>query len=269
MAYRSGVFPYKINVLNYTHASERDYLADLLREQGVDPVFSLLALQRRQFWATTLPTGAFLNEFRVSHVDYMQNIHARDALVAEARRNLGLGVRAGRTVIEHEGNLYYHQHVIDVLRRVAPEPAFLQALHNFFVAVKTQPALIKGPRVRRPYVPLERRARVAGHLARGPAWRPEEDLVLRQWFAQRAYGPDAGKHVKLTEEQWAIVLKNLEGRRTKGSVLARIVVLNHQLKRELSVDGFIPRNRYREYFSRVLGENPRSPRTSPLRRRRA
>jgi hypothetical protein len=269
MTYNSGRFPFTFNALQYVKPEERDYLADLLQEQGVSAEFSLVAIRRRQYWAVTLPLGAFVNEFRLAFTDYLKSINTRDALLLEARSAHGLRVRPGRVVIERQGTFFYPQHVINVLRHVAPAPAFFNALHAFLQAARVQPSLIKGRRSRNPYVPLEHRKHVGDRLARGPAWTPEEDLVLRQWFGQRTYGDAAGKHVALTDEQWKMVLERLEGRRTQGSVRARLVVLNHQLKRELSVDGYIPKNRYEEYFARVLGENPRPPRTSPLRRRRA
>lgn len=269
MAYKSARYTFNFDPLNHARPEDRDYLSELFEIQQISSPFKLVALRRRQFWAVTLPIGVFQNEFREGFADYSANIAARGRMLAQARTDFGIRIPAGRVTIENGGDLFYHQHVIDVFRRVAPDPAFFNALHAFLTLAKAQPALIKGVSKKRPFVPLEKRTRRAVGLARGPAWSTAEDLVLRQWFGRRTYGDQAGKHVALSDAEWQGVLDRLDQRRSKGSVRARLVVLNHQLKRELTVDGYIPRARYEEYYSRVLGENPRAPRVAPPRRRRA
>lgn len=102
----------------------------------------------------------------------------------------------------------------------------------------------------------------AGHAR---AWQPWEDTVIRNWFGRRTYGECLGQHVPLTEEQWQLVLEtHLRGRRTKKQVKVRITTLNRALRVSLLVDGFLPRDRVREFQERALGEQRiRVPRFRP------
>lgn len=271
MSYRSLVFEFEFNPIIHLAADEAQELRALLAAQNRPEVFRLKALQRRMFWSFALPTGAFVGDFRPGFIPFSEDLDARDALIRRGSEEQGLRMPSRRAITLHtDGNTYYHQHLIDILRRVHPAPAFFNALHAFVRAAQSNPQLIKGPPPRKTLlVPPTSRQRVAGRLTRGIAWQPHEDLVLRQWFARRTTGPDAGKHVVLSDVEWSYVLDRLDGLRTKGSVLARITVLNQQLRRELTVDGYIPRQRYAEYFDRVLGEHPRGPKVAPQPRRTA
>jgi hypothetical protein len=102
----------------------------------------------------------------------------------------------------------------------------------------------------------------AGHAR---AWQPWEDTVIRNWFGRRTYGEHQGQHVPLTEEQWRLVLEtHLHGRRTRKQVKVRITTLNRVLRVSLLVDGFLPRDKVREFQDRSLGEHRiRVPRFRP------
>ncbi len=259
---------FRFDSLMYAHPAERDSLAALLAEQNVSPVFEIDALRRRRSWATTLPLGTFGGDFRVGIASFDNEAAARAVAIKEAVQLCRRYIAPSRRLFIWEGNEYCPALLVESLRHVVTPRWFLNALHNFLQAAEKDPTLIRGIR-QRPFVPLEQR-KIAAHggRVRGPAWTAEEDMIIRQWFGPRAYGEHAGKHVKLTDAEWAKVLERLGGNRTRCGVLARIRHLNHQLKRELTVDGYIPKTSYPTYFERVLGENPRPPRVSPVRRRR-
>lgn len=267
MAYKSLTYLYQFAPLNMLKPDDGEPLRDLLEAQRGSTTFTLSALRRRMYWATTLPRGVFIGDFRTEFVTVEDDARARDQLIERAAVEHGLRFPRDRAITVHDGVTYYHQHLITILRRVHPQPAFLNALHAFLEAAQRNPRLIQGPRKRAPAPPAAR-PRVNGRIARGLSWLPHEDLVLRQWFGPRAYGPHAGKHVPLTDAEWEKVLEALGHQRTKGSVLARINVLNYELRVALTVDGYIPRQRFVEYYQRVLGENPRAPRVAPVRRSR-
>ncbi len=269
MAYRSNVFTFTFQPLNHLRIDDLEPFQDLLEAQRGSTEFTLSALRRRMYWAVSLPLGVFAGDYRPSRTEFFDELAARNQLIERAAQDFNLRVPNGRGIIERGGVLYYHQHLIAILRRVHPEPAFFNALHVFLEAAQRNPTLIKGKKRERTPLPPTARPRINGRLARGLAWLPHEDLVLRQWFGPRVYGPDAGKHVALSDAEWDMVLEALGRQRTRGSVLARIIVLNQELRRELTVDGYIPKQRYAEYYQRVLGENPRPPRVAPARRTRA
>lgn len=96
-------------------------------------------------------------------------------------------------------------------------------------------------------------------------WQPWEDAVIRAWFGVRTFGEHEGRHAKLTEREWELVLHDhLKGHRTQRQVKVRVTVLNRQLRRSLLVDGFLPRDKVREFQDRALGERRiRVPRFRP------
>lgn len=266
MAKYQHTFPF--NPLLYTQGEDREHLVAVFEDQKVKVPMDLRALRRGKCWAVQLPTGVFLNEYRVGVADFSDDLQARDSLLARIRESYGYQqYRTARSLITKDGVLYYHQNLINLIAKHADVPSFFRALDVFLRHAQQNPELIKGKREPRPFMPPEERMRVLGHRARGPAWSPAEDQILRQWFGKRTVGADAGMHVKLTDEEWTRVLELLGGRRTQDSVRGRISVLNKQLARELAVNGYVPRDRMREYMSRVLGERPWRPRIEPRSRR--
>lgn len=244
-------------------------LRALFDAQRIEMPMKFLVLRRRKHWAIELPVGTFVNEFRPGVAAYAEDVRARDEAFSAFKTTFGPSHYDQRTlVIQHEGSTYLHQHAINALRRVIPHPAFLNAVAAFLRAAEAKPELVKGPRTsRRPFVPPAQRRAALGYPTRGPSWTSEEDTILRQWFGKRTTGDLAGQHAPLSKEQWDRVLELLGGRRTVMSVRRRIFDLNETLKRELCVDGYVPRDRLRAYMDRALGEKPRRPRLSPQRRR--
>ena len=258
-----------LRLLDFAKHEHRDNLNNLAIEQGVPLMFSLSAIRRKQNWAIELPLGCFLGDFRPGFVSFDDELKVRDGLIdrlQSADKNVRYG--SGRMIIHANDRVYYHQYLIRALKDLdtLAIPSFFNAMYAFLLEAQKNPSLIKGKK-QRPFVPLEKRKAVFGHDARGPSWRPDEDTLLRQWFGQRTVGSYAGQHVPLTREEWASVIAALGHRRTEASIRQRISMLNNALRRELSVDGYIPRDKYREYFSRVLGEKPRRPRMTPSRRK--
>lgn len=102
-------------------------------------------------------------------------------------------------------------------------------------------------------------------ISHSRAWQPWEDTVIRNWFSRRTYGEHQGQHIPLTEAQWQTVLEtHLRGRRTRKQVKVRITTLNRALRVSLLVDGFLPRDKVREFQDRSLGEHRiRVPRFRP------
>lgn len=263
-----GTRSFTLNPFAYLASDDVDYLSNLLSNQGVPSLFTLVAHRRRNAWGTTVPPGVFDNVFKDNAVTWEQHIASRDRITKLACQDLPKGHRAFAPrydVLPFEGALYYHPEALRVYARHVEHPAFLRALYRFLEAAEKQPSLIVPPRGERPFVPLAERAAVFGHSARGPDWSADEDAVLRQWFGQRTVGEHAGHHVRLTDAEWAIVLERLP-RRNKNSVRGRIIELNRRLQAEFFRDGFVGKHRLREYMGRVLGERPRIP-VRPTRRR--
>ena len=252
----------------FLYASPED--AAVLRpfwvENRLDETLTLNALRRHKNWAIELPIGTFVNELRPGVASFEEDYAAREAAMEHARKVFNYQqLRRERAFIRFEGALYYHQNAIGLLRRHVEHPAFLNAVHAFLRAAQLDLTLIKGPpKHRRPFIPLTQRVEVFGHTARGPAWTPEEDQVLRQWFGKRTVGDLAGQHTALTSDEWQRVFDALGQRRSKASIRQRINGLNNILRRSMCVEGYVPRDRLREYMDLALGEKPRRPRAAPI-----
>jgi hypothetical protein len=269
--------PFLFSPLAHLQEPDITYLSNRFNEQGVAPVFPLYAWLRRGAWATTLPMGVFINDFRPGAVTQETHAKARDAIYVQYRttaREHGVSLRPhdpSLKAVTHDGLTFYHLEVIRFLRTQVTHPALLNALYGFLLDAGKNRALIIPKRPRTPYVPRERRKEVFGlkHVdsCRGPGWTPEEDAVLRRWFGMHTSGEHEGRHASLTSAMWQRVLDvELAGRRTKQSVQNRFVLLNEQLLKEYQVDGYIPVTRIREYMQRAVGERPRVPPTRPRRK---
>lgn len=257
------------NPLEYIDGEQRYNLQQLLAMQGVKTPLHLVFLRRKSDWAVALLPSVFNNDFREFTDNTTNDLAVRDAILAEIKDIYPFrSWQPGRRIIHRDGRFFYHREYIRLLRQHAPQPAFFAALYAFLNAARTQPSLIQGPKQRPQAKPPAERPLVNGRRGRGLGWTPDEDQVLRQWFGIRSVGDHAGHHASLTDAEWARVLELLGGMRTRRSVMQRIGVLNRALKREFSVDGYIPRDRVREYMARVLGERPRFPRMTPSTPRR-
>lgn len=267
MTYRTVDFSF--SPLGYAQGDDVIYLSTLLHTQNVASSFQLRAHRRRGAWGSTVPVGAFDNDYRPDACTWAQHVVSRDrvtklAAAGAARRRRPIARR--HDVLEHEGALYYHPEALRVYARFVEHPAFFIALARFLEAADKDPQLI-APKRHVPFVPFDQREATFGKVVRGPAWTPTEDNVLRRWFGQRTIGPKAGHHVKLTEAEWDRVIAELPQRNRNG-VRNRLVELNKQLQHEFFRDGFVARDRLPQYMARVLGERPRIPIRPTKRRRR-
>ena len=263
------LFNVSFNPLDYAQGPDFEALSDLHQRGLLEIPLKLQVLRRRSAWAITLPIGAYVNDFRTGIVSYEQD-HARfEEILRQIRASFGYRPwQTKRALITRENQLFYHEKMIDIVRKHVEQPAFFNAVFAYLQAIKRDPSLVKGKDPDR-FVPLERRPVVNGHRARGPGWTPEEDQILRQWFGIRTVGANAGHHAKLTEAEWQRVLELLGGRRTRGSIRQRISTLNLETLKRFCVNGFVPRDRVREYMELALGEQPRYPRVSVALRRTA
>jgi hypothetical protein len=266
-------FVFLFQPLKYLNEPERSDLEKHLLAAESPLHFEVSALRRKHLWAFAVPRGVFANNF--NFVTFEDEMAARDRLVASAKPR---GFRV-RDIIERDGVVYYQRAVLERFRDLATavsQRAFFIAVLACMDAAERDPAVVMGEPQRRPGLSPDQRRALFGHnVARGVAWSPEEDQVIRKWFGMRTIGDDAGKHVGLTPEMWATVLEELKGVRSKHAVQQRINALNRKLLNELlqrqqahfgtrRSDGlrksFVP-----EYMRRVLGERPRRP---PMREHR-
>lgn len=257
---------YNVRLPPYVYALPADvtYLSELFTSQNVAPSFLLSIHRRRNAWGSTLPVGTFINDFRENACTWEEHVVARDAVFNVAKQNAFHRRRPFRPAfdpLEFDGKLYNHPEALRVYADNVERPAFLRALYRFLEAANANPSLVVPPASRRPFVPHELRKmyhQLKTPGCRGPAWTLVEDLVLRRWFGMRTVGPLAGHHVRLSDAEWERVLADLP-MRNKDAVRNRLVLLNEPLKREFFRDGFVPRDRIKDYMSRVLGERPNIP----------
>lgn len=233
------------------------YQALVERETNEIPdVFTLPTIHGRKRWLISLPACVL----KLDSSSLSPDVESDLVQVALARRHetpLGF-FRPRKEVTLREGQRFYSAFFLEQLGPFLALPATVAALAAFVRAadrgvVKVGKIAPKGP---------EEFSSAAGH---GRLWQPWEDTVLRNWFGPRTYGEHQGRHVPLTEEQWQLVLQtHLQGRRTKKQVKVRITTLNRELRISFLVDGFLPRDRVREFQERALGEHRiRAPKFRP------
>lgn len=180
----------------------------------------------------------------------------------EARRVRPLGLfKPTRDSTYRNGRRFYASVFLDELGPFLALPATVAAMAAFLREAQARPGLISVPR---PEV-AQRAPGDSKNPESSRRWEPWEDAVLRGWFSARTIGEHAGKHVPLTDREWGIVLEeHLKGRRTRAQVKVRITKLNRDLRVSLLVDGFIPRDKIREFQDQALGEQRiRVPRFRP------
>ncbi len=213
-------------------------------------------IRGRGRWLTALPPCVFRSDLTVLTRDLEQD-SVRVAL--EARQEAPLGFfRPSKEVTVREGRGFYS---VAFLRELGPFlalPAVVAAVAAFLQAVND--SLVQVGKAPRPEQPPSQAAQ--GWARR---WSAQEDAVLRSWFGLRTFGEHEGKHAPLTDREWLLVLnEHLKGRRTKKQVKVRITHLNRALRVSLLVDGFLPRDKVREFQERALGEQRiRVPRFRP------
>lgn len=261
----------------YLQERQQDAIAELLAA-GLPPGLSLRFLRRRRRWMCTLPAAFYVPDGRVlTRADekaLAMHLISQRRLVGPLR-----GFRPERDVEfdAEDGHVYYSE---PFLREVGPHslmPHTAAGLAEFLAKAKEPTAKGQQPLIPKPkapskqrYKPPELRVSKTGRPTRGPKWEEWEDKVLRKWFARRSYDYansrplDKPQHMPLTDAMWDVVLRELEGRRTKANVKARITVLNRQLRKSMLVDGFLSRDDVRKFQEQALGETPvRVPRYRP------
>lgn len=223
---------------------------------GLPVVFSKLPILRgRNRWMTALPS-CVLRPDALSLTKDEETKLVNAALEARRTRPLGL-FKPTRDSILRDGRRYYASVFLDELGPFLALPATAAALAAFLRAAAAQPGLISAS-------VTSAQCSAPGTVGTSRRWEPWEDTVIRNWFGRRAYGEHQGQHVPLTEAQWQTVLGALNGRRTRTQVKVRITTLNRELRVSLLVDGFLPRDKVREFQDRALGEHRiRVPRFRP------
>jgi hypothetical protein len=155
--------------------------------------------------------------------------------------------------------LFFRIELLDALAEAYPNNWMYADLAAFGRAIEYDPRRIMPAKVdRRPFVPLNlRQPRPDGKTPRGPDWAPYEDEILAKYFSA---DPHTGKRKLLDDAMWTMLLVgDLKNRRTRRSVLARVSVLNMQLKRSLMVDGVLNDDGVRRYVRQKLGQRTRVP----------
>lgn len=278
---------YRIEFNPLVHASPPDVitLRRIFSDQGVGPTFEvdvlrqpyrvpkgILEAERRIVWAMEIPQGALSCAFRDSAApsmrDQFETLAKAAADAVGASRKL-LDPRRDFFTKDGDDRLFCRRIALENVRNVVPNAAFVNAVIAFLRAAEDDPRLVTGvPRPRRPQRTVEERIEHFGHATKGPAWTPEEDAVLRTWFGIRTIGEHAGHHAKLEDPEWACVLELLGGMRSKNAVKNRLTALNNQLRDRMLVNGYVPRDRLREYMQQAVGESPRRPPMRPYQRMR-
>lgn len=240
-----------------------EYLAGVEQESyGIPSVLSVPTIPGRKRWLISLP-ACLLKSDASSLPPEVELDLVRVAL--ERRREAPMGFfKPRKETTVREGRGFYSAFFLEQVGPFLALPATIAALAAFVRAADQKQAKV-GKIL--PTEPAELSA-AAGH---GRLWQPWEDTVLRNWFGRRTYGEHQGQHVPLSEEQWQLVLQtHLRGRRTKKQVKVRITTLNRELRVSMLVDGFLPRDKTREFQERALGEQRiRVPRFRPRIRGRS
>lgn len=256
---RKRFFLYTFEPLLYVSEYERGILERVFeRERGGVPFFERMgAWQRGATWALQVPNGAFGPRFGCSDAEEAAAVDsAIQRSVLEAGQQ---GFRRDKELRTEREVVYFSQRTMEALRARARVPELLTAMLHFLEAAKKDRALIKGGGHETLW-PLPQRRRPNGTYTRGPTWKPWEDSVLRRWFGR---WPD-GLHHKLTDKQWENILdRELKHRRTKKMVKQRLIVLNHELRLSLLIDGYLTRDGVREYMANALGERIKVPAFRP------
>lgn len=273
----------EFNPLVYATPPDAEALRQAFNLRDVVPTFEITLLrqpyrsprgiverERQVVWATEVPPGAFLCEFGgTAHPPMFEQLcalaEAEKKRVGAARRLLN----ARRDYLERDGVLFCRRVALEIITPQLSCAAFVNAMVAFLRAAERDPTLVTGaPRPRRLHRTVEERREHFGDDVRGPTWTAEEDAVLRQWFGVRTVGEHAGHHAKLEDHEWARVLELLGGMRSKNAVKNRLTVLNNQLRDRMLVNGYVPRDRLREYMQQAVGESPRRPPMRPYQRMR-
>lgn len=252
-------FEFMFHPLGFVDSVEYDVLEEQLRKQAPIPVFKLRALRRRNTWAIELPLGIFQGDVTPGSTDLSTEVLERERVLRLIKEKTGsFHMDKTRDIIHRDGVWYYRRKALEQFRiYVHPNTLFVAAF-NLLKAAELDPTVIMGA-PETTARPLTDRPVIDGHRARGPSWTERDDYVLRKWFGRWA----DGKHHVLTDAQWATVLDELRGFRSKEAVKHRLSVLNAATKRSLMTDGYIKRDAVKAYLEKFLGERAVVPRFRP------
>lgn len=225
---------------------------------GISSTFSKLPMiPGRRRWLTALPACLLKPDSLVVSADDESRL-VNEAL--ERRRETPLVFfKPHKETTRRSGRGFYSAMFLEQVGPFLALPASAAALAAFVRAVDA------GRAQARKILPEPTQDISHAQVGHARAWQPWEDMVIRNWFGRRTYGEHQGQHVPLTETQWQTVLQtHLNGRRTRKQVKVRITTLNRMLRISLLVDGFLPRDKVREFQDRSLGEHRiRVPRFRP------
>jgi len=252
-------FDFMFHPLGFVDSVEYDVLEEQLRKQVTIPVFKLRALRRRNTWAIELPLGIFQGDVSPGATDLATEVSERERTLRIIKEKTGsYHLDRSRDIFLKDGVWYYRRKALEQFRiYVHPNTLFVAAF-NLLKAAELDPTVITGPSETTAR-PLTDRPIIDGHRARGPKWTSKDDYVLRKWFGRWA----DGKHHVLTDAQWATVLEELRGFRSKEAVKHRLSVLNAATKKSLMTDGYIKREAVKTYLEKFLGERAVVPRFRP------
>lgn len=235
------------------------YQAQVEQEQyGIPSKFSKLPMiPGRRRWLTAMPACLLKPDALVLSADDESRLV--DAALERRRETPLVFFKPHKEATRRSGRGFYSAAFLEQVGPFLALPATAAALAAFVRAADAGKVQV-GKVLPEPRQDISHAQ--AGHAR---AWQPWEDMVLRNWFGRRPYGEHQGQHVPLTEAQWQTVLQtHLNGRRTKKQVKVRITTLNRELRVSLLVDGFLPRDKVREFQDRALGEQRiRVPRFRP------
>lgn len=224
---------------------------------GIPKVFAHVPMIRgRRRWLTALPPCTLRPDL-TTHIPTIEEGVIREALAVRRETPLGF-FKPAKEAKTRQGRGFYSAAFLRELGPLLALPATVAAFAAFLHAADENLVQVgKAPQPEQP--PSQARQ---GWARR---WSPQEDAVLRSWFGLRTFGEHAGKHAILTDREWSLVLdEHLKGRRTKKQVKVRISHLNREVRVSLLVDGFLPRDKVREFQNRALGEQRiRVPRFRP------
>ena len=219
---------------------------------------------RRNLWAVEAPLGTFTGFFApgaATHASEREAMHAMLQRVKEAQgANRRFPFWPSQQIIIKNDRIYLKEPALRSFYKQAAEDATPQegmlCVLFYYLQRLTAGTVPVFPTKKKPFIPLTDRPVIDGHRRRGPTWTAQEDDVIRRFFSRQA----DGTRVVLTDEHWQMVLEtNLKGRRTKAMVLSRINYLNHELKKTLLVEGYLPRENVKEWQDRRYGQHDRVP----------
>lgn len=222
--------------MNHLTAEQWATFQERLKDREAVPAFDVLLLLRKGCCSISAPSGTFLHEYD-STVDPVvldgADAAARVRLIKAIPRPRRFKLRDIHVV---DGVTYFRRNVLQALARTYPTNLMYLALLNFLLEVEATPAKFRPPRLSKAtndFLPLAQRHKHRTLTHPRKAWTPQEDALIRAWFGRHLYGEHKGKHVPLTEAQWALFLNKLAHPRTKNTVQARMGYLNEQLFMQL------------------------------------